>query len=243
MNTAGLLGAMLLAGCGTVHADSAAAPGRPPALTVGAADTDAARTASAPSATTPPQARCPPSHSHVILRNSHAAVYDLHHDGILACSAHESFVSLTDGALGLPPLMDLNGIVVGFVGGDEESDIIVGAVALRPDDKGFQYSTNVPRPMRYGSLRVSRRGSIAWIGCPLAAQHAFPRNGKPPSVSSEPNCIKPGRSVDTVYLVRPDHSDAKKLDSGAQMDPRSLRRKGNTLTWVRAGVRHSARMP
>jgi hypothetical protein len=181
----------------------------------------------------------------VILRDSRAAVYDLHHDGIVACSIHENGrpVPLTDGALGLPPLMDLDGIVVGFVGGDEDSGITISALSLRPDNNGFDYSGQAPRPMRYGSLRVSRRGSVAWIGCPLAAGNAFPRDNKPPSVSSKPNCIKPGPQVDTVYVLRPGHYDhVHRLDSGPRMDPRSLRREGTTLTWVRDGLHHSASM-
>ncbi|HEY1540504.1 MAG TPA: hypothetical protein VGF63_13960 [Solirubrobacteraceae bacterium] len=66
------------------------------------------------------------------------------------CSIYENGrpVPLTDGALGLPPLMDLDGIVVGFVRGDEDSGITISALSLRPDNNGFDYSGQAPRELR-----------------------------------------------------------------------------------------------
>jgi len=95
-----------------------------------------------------------------------------------------------------------------------------------------QYSLMRASDGPVGSLRVTAAGALAWIECSTAG----PGFGGP-----SPDCVRPGL-MDTVELAVPPAVTPRQLDAGRQIDPRSLRLRGNTLSWIHSGRRRSVRL-
>lgn len=83
---------------------------------------------------------------------------------------------------------------------------------------------------RVGSLKINNRGSVAWIACP----GDFSNEGSP-----RPNCVRPGAN-DTVYKREVGSGEAVVLDRGVGIDPRSLKRREATISWIHDGQRRTA---
>jgi hypothetical protein len=103
---------------------------------------------------------------------------------------------------------------------------------LRPQQPGFEEAGLVvsagPRSVaRVGSLKVSRRGSVAWIACPA------PSDG-PLTADPDGRCTRPG-APDHVYratLDRHGNPRVALLDKGRSIDPSSLRRaRRSSVVW------------
>ena len=84
---------------------------------------------------------------------------------------------------------------------------------------------------RVGSLVVRPSRSVAWISCrPLRFNHG------------RETCDKSGQP-DTVYFAPHYYSTRHKLAVGSDIDPRSLRRDGDRVSWKQGGHRRSAPFP
>ena len=106
---------------------------------------------------------------------------------------------------------------------------------LRPQEPGQERAGLVVSagPLgvaRVGSLKVSRRGAVAWIACPA------PSTG-PLAADPSGRCTRPG-AYDRVYravLGSSGVARVKLLDRGRTIDPRSLRRVRSGVAWRHAG--------
>ena len=97
--------------------------------------------------------------------------------------------------------------------------------------------------VKVGSTVVRPNGAVAWIACPMRGS---------PSNSSGPTCIRPGYdntlfrvlSKDLGRTVPVDEETStgyrEVLDRGRGIDPRSLRRVGDRISWVKNGRRRYA---
>jgi hypothetical protein len=114
---------------------------------------------------------------------------------------------------------------------------------LRPQQPGQEVAGLVvsagPRSVaRVGSLKVSRRGAVAWIACPA------PRDG-PLAADPGGGCTRRG-AYDHVYrasLRRDGSADVDLLDKGRAIDPHSLRRVHGGVAWRHAGKTRAAKLP
>lgn len=93
---------------------------------------------------------------------------------------------------------------------------------------------DVDREMvKIGSVRLGRRGGVAWINCP-----------EPDPLGDgffEPTCARPGHR-DRVYKVDSGTSRRRLLDSGRTIHPGSLRIKGDRISWTKSGRRRAAHL-
>lgn len=84
---------------------------------------------------------------------------------------------------------------------------------------------------RVGSLvvrRIAGTAALAWITCPQRGDKSgdFENYGTP-----KPNCLRAGQDDDTVLRLESNKDDPEALASGRDIDPRSLRRKGDKIMW------------
>lgn len=139
-----------------------------------------------------------------------------------------------------PPAMALKGTVVGYAnnscGGGECYTSIRATDVARTGNLNI---TVVPATLRssalvkIGSLAVNGAGALAWTTCPERS----PSSEVAPT--RNPNCVRAG-DKDNVYSVKAGSRDRVRLDSGRDIDPSSLRRKGTRVTWVAGGKVRSA---
>jgi hypothetical protein len=152
-------------------------------------------------------------------------------------------------ALFPPPAISLSGPYVGYaVDTDTDPAASGGRMTyvevddLRPQQPGQEVAGLVvsagPRSVaRVGSLKVSRRGSVAWIACPA------PRNS-PLAADPSGGCTRPG-AYDRVYrasLTRDGTTRLDLLDKGRTIDPHSLRRVHRGVAWRHAGKSRAAKL-
>lgn len=255
---------LLVLGCGADKHDDSVSAAQTAAPTPPAAIAPPAQTAKQP---TPPPSRppskppalrrindnCPPKHVQIRLRQPHAAVYRDPNAGetrrhLFACSDYHQTFEFTMDSLAFPPAMDLHGVLLAWIDGsiDDGAGIRLSTLADAGASGGFSF----PHPMRIGSLRVSSHRRVVWIGCdlPRALWDEFRGDGRtPPPLEAAPNCTKPGPAVNTVYLQTGRAEGAgiapQILDRGPWLDPRSLRRTGNTVSWLRRGTRRQYKIP
>jgi hypothetical protein len=147
-----------------------------------------------------------------------------------------------------PPAMRTYGRVIGWAlsGANEDTGpagggritLVYRARYYRPGEKPHSrgwamtaasragYKANA----RVGSLVVRPSRAIAWIACP------------PPKRSGRATCEKPGHR-DTVYSARSYFSGRHRVAVGNNIDPRSLRRDGDRISWKQGNSRRSAPFP
>jgi hypothetical protein len=91
--------------------------------------------------------------------------------------------------------------------------------------------------VRFGSVRVNGHSGVAWIQCPPVGLGDQDRGEMP--TSPRPNCVAPGRSVNSVYKVDSDGDPDTPvlLGRGRGIDPRSLALKAGRLSWTDRGQR------
>lgn len=141
-----------------------------------------------------------------------------------------------DEAYFAPPAISLAGSRAGWAldtydrDGDRVTYVIVADLAQPADERVVKAGTRYPK---VGSLRVHPDGGVAWITCPS--------DDDSPRGSQRPNCTKAG-ALDRVYALDAGATKPRLLDRSRAIDPRSLRRKGDRISWVRAGKRRSAKL-
>ena len=92
-----------------------------------------------------------------------------------------------------------------------------------------------PKPFsKVGSVQLSRDLRLAWIACRL--RHRPDLNKAP---RRRPQCVKPGRARNLVYVKTSAKTPKKVLDRGRRIDPSSLKLRRGRLTWKHSGKRRS----
>ena len=177
---------------------------------------------------------CPPVKTHGVLRKDDIILYSFEKNGpnIQGCSVS------TGHSVGFPavfplPAIDIDGGVVGVASLQDDGEVIEAY-----DIKRLRSLRNVGvEGRRVGSLRVRSDGAVAWISCPGPQFYGYLLP------VATPNCVRPGKAFNRVYLLTAKSRIPRLLDRGSYLDPRSLRRDGRLLTWRRNGKRHTYRLP
>jgi hypothetical protein len=102
----------------------------------------------------------------------------------------------------------------------------------KPTDDAQIEGRTIRTHSKVGSVVVRPGGAVAWIDC----EGPGLGNGK-----FRPYCEHAG-AVDRVYRWPAGARRPQVLDKGRAIDPSSLRRHGGTISWVRAGKVHRARL-
>jgi hypothetical protein len=216
---------------------------------VAAAVLGAAMTTSiGPSAAAEESATCGPQGARTLLENKVARVYQYRRGneakGACVFSLGDRRYPLDAPRISIeafgPPAIGLAGTILGSssenCGADEapcETDIVVddllGAIDHdRPQLHRFANAGITRRAVKVGSLRVRQSGGVAWITCPERFRYTF-------TATQRPNCKRAG-AYDYVVKLDADTKRRRVLDRGRQIDPSSLRIRGNRISW-----RHGAR--
>lgn len=135
-----------------------------------------------------------------------------------------------------PPSLAIAGPLVAYAveGGFDEndSDTLVEVLDLRTGISSDRFAPefNVPASRnefgaKVGSMALAPTGGVAWISCPSASS---------PLGDPRPTCVRAGPHNE-VSKLDAGAARATLLDSGAGIDPRSLRRTGRSVTWRREG--------
>jgi hypothetical protein len=82
------------------------------------------------------------------------------------------------------------------------------------------------------ATRLRANGSLAWISCP------DPTYGN----GSARECRRVGRAPKHIWVWEARRGYPRLADRGRAIDPRTFRLRGSTVTWRKAGKRHSARL-
>ena len=107
--------------------------------------------------------------------------------------------------------------------GLDEYITTIGIYDIETDRQRFVRRVGPARLMKIGSLVLSDRGSMAWIACPE------PRR-EPERARFGPTCDRPG-SRDYVYVLPKGESRPRRVGTGRRIDPNSLKRRGDAITW------------
>lgn len=182
---------------------------------------------------------CEPADARVLLSSAEVTVYGYAPDSgdrqdiLRACTGAGVDLSLSTvsggGSYYRPPVMALSGNTVAVVTDGPEDLLEITAVQVAQD--GFRYVIGRPRE-RVGGLRVRPDGRMAWISCPLS-----PEQGLVTVVSPRPNCVRAGGSRNRVYVFSPRPRRVRRIGSGCQLNPRSLRMSRRVVTWTQRGQR------
>jgi hypothetical protein len=164
------------------------------------------------------------------------------HSDLRACLyGHRSSRSLIDSDWFPRPAIQVSSTLVGFAAVIGEADE-PGTTSIEIEDLAKpQGSARILEfglgSYKIGSLRLKSDASVAWIQCPVLNNQV--ENGSP-----QPNCVSPGHSVNAVYkrdkATNLNSAQADLLDQGKGIDPRSLRLRGSTLSWIDNGARRTA---
>jgi hypothetical protein len=137
----------------------------------------------------------------------------------------------------VPPGLVLNGTIVGYavVSCFDDCSTSVEAIdLLKPSTENRINGSGASRRdevVKVGSLTVTRAGGLAWIACPRGSDFELTRRW--------PTCVKPGYK-DSVYRdIAGSTGLPERLDTGRDIDPASLRRKGSRVTWIAGGKKRS----
>ena len=87
--------------------------------------------------------------------------------------------------------------------------------------------------VKIDSLGLARNGSEAWVECP---RHGGDFDGNP-----RPNCVRPGLSVNRVYVLSSTGKDGSErlVAKGMSIDPASVNVSQGRARWTSAGRQHS----
>jgi len=204
-----------------------------------------------PSAANARSRPCFPPHSRTLLENREALVlakrpgstprgYDLY--GCAFSRGVPFQLDVDDEVIAFtPPAVSLAGPIIGYsvdaCGEECSTGIFVQDLRLSGTSREVEEivrhvaSPNGQRVVKVGSLRVTRRGAVAWIVCPETSDS--------PTASRAPNCVRPG-SLDRVVALASGASQVRILDKGHEIDPSSLRLAGHRLSWRHSGrTRHA----
>lgn len=95
---------------------------------------------------------------------------------------------------------------------------------------------------KVGSIVVTRGARVAWIEC-----ERDPNADGSLDADPRPECVGPGRTTMTIRTGVPSAalapSRATTIASGREIDPLSLRLRGNSITWREAGATRRAELP
>ena len=191
---------------------------------------------------------CFPRGTTTLLQNRVARVYRQPRTAArFACAYSRGEVKPIDSPTELvygypPPALDLDGTVAvtaaDYCPPDGECSTGIDALDLaRPPETEMLRVIDASPPPRFravkvGSLRVRNMGdtaALAWIACPERGNS----EGTP-----RPNCVRPG-DKDYVLVLGSRDRRPRIVDSGRTIDPSSLRRAGDRVTW-RKGERLSS---
>ncbi len=193
---------------------------------------------------------CTPRRAHLLLRTRVATMFRLQHE-TYGCSRSRGQPVPLDGtgdhfgetAAG-PPAAALAGPFVGNATEYEDpiSDLtLIGVTDLRDPTDGFNRSASAYRGKANSldgsiaavpAVRLRPNGAIAWVAC------RNPYDRKRVRLA----CARPGAVAKRLFKWNTDGRPPRLLDAGREIDPRTVRLHGSTLTWVDAGRRHSARL-
>lgn len=84
---------------------------------------------------------------------------------------------------------------------------------------------------KLGTVRVRPDLGVAWIACP--------RRERTNPLSRAPECTRPGRARNTVFVAPAGADEARRVDRGRAIDPLSLRLDGRRMTWRHGERRRS----
>jgi hypothetical protein len=198
-------------------------------------------------------ATCRPHGTTTLLENRSARVYRYRDDGRIAACAFKqgqelSLDSPVDSTQAYPPRsMALAGPLVGYAVEDcfEEcyTDIAVSDLRYvnRTDGRSgihrYARAGIGRRDVTVGNLRLRRNGGLAWITCP-----GHPLNENLVVVATQrPNCVDDG-SFDRVVKLDSRAKRRKVLDRSREIEPSSLRLKGDRISWLHEDDRRYARL-
>jgi hypothetical protein len=193
---------------------------------------------------------CRPAGARTVVYNRRIKLYTRrdahgHDDPLYACKRPEGRRELLIGGPEFlwfePPAIALSGQVAAVTTRvfdpteATETAIYVFDLAA-PRNKDMKRAIQVGFGDDVGSVAVNASYDVALIECP------------PVGTSSDndvpgPQCLKPGRTTSFVYVVRAGQDRLKEIDHGRRIDPLSLRRHGDRITWVKGGKRRSAPLP
>ena len=182
---------------------------------------------------------CVPADARLLAARGEAGVYR-RSGRITACNAQRGGFVLDDpptSRVFLPPVLKIRGNLIAYVEVTDDTDVeAVDLTLLDLADDAPARSVQAGGYVKIASLRLTAGGTVAWIAC----QTTFPpelRNGK------GTNCYRTGRHAYVAKAV-PTGDDLRftELDRDRTITPSSLRLKGRTLSWTKAGRRHTARL-
>jgi hypothetical protein len=201
------------------------------------------------------RANCLPPHTRTLLMNREARVYARkpgydspgHGFDIFGCAFSTGERYELDDIDGLsaftPPALSLAGPLIGYALNYFPNDGDIETYVFSHDLRRSTYDHVVHRlasinpgavVVKVGSLRVTRRGSLAWITCPDSQYRTDTQTAR-----RAPHCIRPGR-LDRVIALTAGSTSPRLLDKGYEIDPSSLRLDGHRLSWRHSGrLRHA----
>jgi hypothetical protein len=178
----------------------------------------------------------------LVAEDRSAVVYTLDGD-LIACRRGQKSVVLAtqieDEHWFTPPALSLVGSLVGFAYGTADYGTVI-----RTEDPGdylgrrhrviVSSASGSAAYFRVGSLATKTSTGVAWIQCPARNPELRPIR------SPYPNCVKAGRSTNSVYKADAGDDKPVLLDRGRQVDPRSLKISSSTLRWQHGGRTRTA---
>ena len=195
-------------------------------------------------------ARCSPRGARVLASRGQVAVYRTGKGRIRACNAQRNDVTLANEdlktlrfsgeAIARAPVLRIRGNFIAYVyvliDGDLESVTVQLLNLADPTPRPQVTEAGFKGFEKVASLRLTIDGTIAWIACWAPPQLI---NGKGKA------CYRTGRRA-LVIKARPvGHAIRLReeiLDRGQTITPSSLRLRGRTLTWRKAGRRQTAQL-
>jgi len=107
--------------------------------------------------------------------------------------------------------------------GRDEYVTVIMIRDIQTNGDRYVFRVGPARLMKIGSLVLSARGSVAWIACP--EPHREPERAR-----FGPTCDRRG-ALDYVYVQRAGESRPRRVGAGRKIDPNSLKRMGDAITW------------
>lgn len=199
------------------------------------------------SSQTPAKERCKRYERHALTENSRAVVVWIREADepelpptLSICRRRDGRIASLDAPIDFtsafpPPTISLVGTKVAYAfqigpsnapqnpGELDEYITIIAVYDIENRRQRLIYRVGPARLMKIGSLVLSKRGSLAWIACPE------PDRG-PDQARLGPTCDGPG-ARDYVYVLPRGESRPRRVGAGRRIDPNSLKRMGDAITW------------
>ena len=187
--------------------------------------------------------RCRPAGARLVVANRHARVYHRvrTYSELDYCrpGGREPEITLFAEEVYPPPAISMVGPYLGYAGTGSEPGTTDGVVVVDVRRNGVVFLTDAGGGVAgggVGSLRVNRRGSVAWIVCPFG------------QVIGTLDCSSgggegPDRTPRSIYRhdSRSTKADPVQLVARSRrIEVRSLLRRGERIYWTEAGKTRSA---